>query len=230
MSKETKIKDTKRVIVDDLHGTDMSKYFAFLQSEGAIPISREYIPLFADEACVEPCQLLYDMGLKTVNSGANVDGKENVKDWGFIGIDYISMSDENKLIADELEKKGLIEPINRNSEERGAFIVYLKVPLDSETTVGEVERNLLHLAGLFQAQDVLYGRKTMEEIQSDYKDNSDGTYYCKFLHGNVTYEEMKQFIEEDLQQLFYDGEKYYYITEDLLNIHINYINNNKKNK
>ena len=202
----------------------------FYNQKVQFPYQREYISLFADEACVEPCQLLYDMGLKTVNSGANVDGKENVKDWGFIGIDYISMSDENKLIADELEKKGLIKPINRNSEERGAFIVYLKVPLDSETTVGEVERKLIELASLFQTQDVLYGRKTIEEIQSDYKDNGDGTYYCKFLHGNVTHEEMKQFIEEDLQQLFYDGEKYYYITEDLLNIHMNYINENKKSK
>lgn len=119
MAKDTKIKDTKRVIIDDLFGTELGdKCFVSITSEYAIPKSREYIPLMVDEACVEPCRVLYDMGIRTVNSGANVDGKDNVSYFGFIGIDYKSLSDENKLISDKLEERKIIDPIKRDPNVR----------------------------------------------------------------------------------------------------------------
>ena len=228
MSKETKIKDTKRVLVSDLFGTDMKKLFVHLDTEWAIPISREYIPLLADEACVKPCMLLYDMGIRTVNSGANVAFGDTASNCGFIGIDYNSLSDENKIIADTLIERGIIGPIYQR---KGT--IFLETPLTGESTVGEVEQKLMELASLFQPQDVLYGRKTIEDIQNEFVDNGNGTYYWKRVSANFTHEEMKILMEEDMKELqnwFYDGEKYYYITEELLNIHMNYINKNKKGK
>lgn len=41
---------------------------------------------------------------------------------------------------------------------------------------------------------------------------------------------MEEQVARDLQDLFYDGEKYYYVTEELLNIHMNYINSQKNSK
>lgn len=229
MSKDTKIKDTIRVVVDYLDNDLKEQYFAkgCAKSEGAIPKSREYISFFADEACVEPCKFLYDLGLQTVNSGANVCGRENVSDDGFIGVNYLSMSSENKAIADELEQKGLIETIEKDPNQRGAFEVYLRVPLTSDSTVGEVEEQLMRFATLFQPQDVLYGRKSFEDM---FKDNGDGTYYSVLIGGNIDENEVTELLNEETEDLFYDGNKYYYVTEELLNIHLSYIDKNEKRK
>ena len=231
MAKDTKIKDTPRVLLSTSKEDELGKYFFEYGTEEAIPKSREYIPLCVDEACVEPCKLLYDMGLRTVASGANVDGKDNCQDKGYIAIDYKSLSDENKLIAKKLEENGLISHIDRDPNHSGSFRVTIETPLTSETTVGEVEEKLMAIARLFQPQDVLYGRKSEEDIRNDYKDNGDGTYYSDFLRSNITAKEMEEFIEGELQELhdnyFYDGEKYYYLSEELLNIHMEY--NKSKN-
>jgi hypothetical protein len=227
MTKDTKIKDTVRILADQWSNEIKEKYFAVADSEGAIPRSRDYISFFADEACVEACKLLYDLGLQTVNSGANVDGRENVKDVGFIGINYNSMCDENKKIADQLELEGIVDEIKRNPEQRGCFVVTFNVPLTSDSTVGEIEEKFIKFASLFKPQDVLYGRKTFEDM---YRDNGDGTYYSFLIQGNVDEDEMHSLLEEEVEPLFYDGEKYYYYNEELLNIHLAFLNENKKIK
>lgn len=221
MSRETKIKDTKRVICDFLDPKVQQEAFVFFNSEGTIVRSREYIPLLADEACVKACEYLYDSGLRTLTSGANVDGMPNQKGFGFIGIDYQSMSDENKQIADDLERKGIIEPIIRNPEQRGAFYVNLKTPITSDMTVGEVEDILLDLAKQFNSQDILYGRETKESIREEYfEDKGDGTYFFLISLETIPADKVDQYIEEMLQDYYYDGEKYYFLTEELRDMHL----------
>ncbi len=221
MSRETKIKDTKRVICDFLDPKVQQEAFVSFSSEGTIVRSREYIPLLADEACVKACEYLYDSGLRTLTSGANLDGSPNQEGYGFIGIDYLSMSDENKQIADDLERKGLIEPIIRNPKQRGAFYVNLKTPITSDMTVGEVEDILLDLAKQFNSQDILYGRETKESIREEYfEDKGDGTYLFLISLETIPADKVDQYIEEILQDYYYDGEKYYFLTEELRDMHL----------
>lgn len=228
MSKETLIKNTKRIVVDFMDINEALKYFVNVESEGAIPKKRDYIPLLADEACVSSCEHLYDLGIRTVASGANVDGKEDVCDNGFVAIDYTSLSDENKSIANDLERKGIIDPIERNPNQRGCFRVNIKTPLTSDSTVGEVEERLLNVSNMFLPQDVLYGRFTMEDLKSEFIYNPDGTIFWRTCLCYISKEEAQELIDERLDKLFYDGEKYYYVTEDLLNIHLNYLKRNKQ--
>ena len=223
MSRETKIKDTKRVICDFLDPKIQQEAFVSFSSEGTIVRSREYIPLLADEACVKACEYLYDSGLRTLTSGANLDGSPNQKGYGFIGIDYQSMSDENKQIADDLEKRGLISEIIKDPERRGAFYVMLRTPITNEMTVGEVEDKLLDLAKLFKPQDILYGRVTKESVKEEYfKDKGDGTFLFLISFETIPESKVDQCIEELLQDHYYDGNKYYFLTEELKEMHLKF--------
>ena len=40
---------------------------------------------------------------------------------------------------------------------------------------------------------------------------------------------MEELVEEELNSMFYDGEKYYYLTEELLKMHIEYLKEQKNN-
>ena len=222
MSRDTLIKDTKRV----LSGSDYEKEtnaFAFIKSEGCIPLSRDYISLYADEACLEPCQTLYDLNIQTVNSGANTDNKDNIQAEGFIGIIYDTLSEENQAIVNEMIKQGIIESKGKYGD---YTIFYLRVPLTSRSTVGEISDKLMYLVSQFRQQDVLYGRYTSEDIDSQYKPIDNGMYLDWLTHSEITEEEKEGMINQYLEQLYYDGIKYYYITEDLLKKHISYLEEN----
>ena len=65
MSRDTKIKDTKRIIT----GYDEKEsqiFFNAGSTEGCIPLSREFIKYYADEACVKACELLYDLNILNI--------------------------------------------------------------------------------------------------------------------------------------------------------------------
>ena len=100
MSRETRIKDVKRVLSDRVE--DPEKYFVRISTEACIPRNRDAILMYADEPCVEACQRLYDLNIETVNSGANLVEVEHFgdNDKAFIGINYNSLDEKNKIIAD----------------------------------------------------------------------------------------------------------------------------------
>ena len=45
----------------------------------------------------------------------------------------------------------------------------------------------------------------------------------------IAKEMMEELVEEELNSMFYDGEKYYYLTEKLLKMHIEYLKEQKNN-
>ena len=45
----------------------------------------------------------------------------------------------------------------------------------------------------------------------------------------IAKEMMEELVEEELNSMFYDGEKYYYLTEELLKMHIEYLKEPKNN-
>ena len=231
MSRETKMRETKRILCDQLDFEVQKEAFTSQYgSEGVIPKSKEYIALLADEACVEACKHLYELGIQTVNSSANLASTTMDEAEAYIGINYNSLSEDNKKIADDLEQRGKIPPIIRNPEQRGCFTVILKTAFTADMTVGEISDKLLEYAKLFQAQDVLYGRITKEEIKDQYfKDNGDGTTFFIIINGNIPTSDVEQEIDAMLQDSYYDGKKYYFESADLLRMHMNYVKNNDKN-
>ena len=219
MSRNTLIKDTKRI----LSGFDYEKEkigLAFINTEACIPLSRDYIALYADEACLEPCQRLYDLNIQTVNSGANTDNMDNIQADGFIGIIYDTLSEENKVIVNEMIEQRLIEP----KYKYGDFTAFsLSVPLTSRSTVGEISDKLMELVSKFRQQDVLYGRYTYDDIDLQYKPLDNGMYLDWLTLSKITEEEKGEMLNQYLKHLYYDGIKYYYITEDLLKKHVSYL-------
>ena len=88
-------------------------------------------------------------------------------------------------------------------------------------TVGEVEDKLLDLAKQFNSQDILYGRETKESIREEYfEDKGDGTYLFLISLETIPADKVDQYIEEMLQDYYYDGEKYYFLTEELRDMHL----------
>lgn len=226
MSRETLIKDTKRVLTgfDD----NESRFFVRYGTEGCIPISRDYIALYADEACLEACELLYDLNIQTYTSGANTDGLDN-KCWdGFIGIIYDTLSDENKQIVELMIEKKIIEPVGLLRDGKTKAIS-LRVPLTSRSTVGEISDKLMSLASFFKEQDVLYARTTREELdKKNYVKLDNGMYHWVLLHAVISEEQKKKYLEEELQCLFHDNDGNYFLTEELLQKHLKYQQNKEK--
>ena len=226
MSRDTLIKDTERILTGFDYEKE-SKGLVCISSEGCIPLSREYISLYADEACLEACQKLYDLNIQTINSGANTNGRDGITYEAFIGISYDSLSDENKSIVNNMINQGVIGPIisTGHNKER---IISIRVHLTSRSTVGEISDKLMVLANYFTIQDVLYGRNTREEYEKKYKKLGNGMYLDPFTFTPTTEEEKDELIDYYLSELYYDGKEYYYLTEDLLRKHQDFLKNKAK--
>lgn len=228
MARDTRIKDVERKFSD--HGDNPALLDSYA-SEGAVPLSRDAFPTFVDEPCVEACQILYDLNIETINSGANVDGKENVESEAFIGFNYLTLSPENQAIADAMEEVGLIGKINRNQGSRGAFTVRISVRMNSNSTVGEISDRLRTFAKFFKQQDVLYERVTRKDIEKCFKETKDGKFKDNLITlGEITKEERDQFIEDYLSSKFPSEDGYYFSTQDLLDKHNAYLKSQKENQ
>lgn len=229
MSRDTKIKDTKRVLT----GFDFEKesqLFCNFQSEGCIPMSRESIKYYADEACLEACELLYDLNIQTFYSGGNVDGKENIDSLAFIGISYDTLSEENRNIVKQLTESGIIDGIRDNSGRGEGNIVTISVPINSNDLVGTVSDKLMIIAQQFIPQDVLYGRTTIEEIRSLYPQKANGNFYDYLTMGELTLQELEERLQEEASQYYSDNDGNLFLTKDLLNKHLVYQKENNKHK
>ena len=232
MSRETRIKDVKKVLSDEVKNPE--NYFVRFSTEGCIPKNRDAIYMYADEACVEACQRLYDLNIETVNSGANLVGVTHVNDnaKAFIGINYNSLDEKNKIIADNMIKNGIASPppADNGGRYHGQSIITISVPINRESLVGEISDKLLELANMFEQQDVLYGRMTYEEIVNTYLEKQEDGLYKDHLSETIIK-------EEEIPELINDYMKYgidnfprftedgvtYFVTEDLLNKHQAYV-------
>lgn len=230
MSKDTKIKDIKimRSGLDNVE--EEQKCFVTVGTEHCIPKNRDAISLYADEPCVEACQLLYDLNIETYTSGGHVDGKENVESIAYIGICYDSLSEQNKEIVNDLINRGIIDGIFDGKERGYGLLFSIETSINSDSLVGEVSDKLVQLASMFQQQDVLYGRKTIDEIKSSLFTKLDnGNYRNNLTIEVITQEEMQQslpeWVEYECENMYTSDGIIYFISEDLLNKHLNYMEN-----
>lgn len=227
MSRDTKIKDTKRVLTGFDYEKE-SQLFCNFQCEGCIPMSRESIKHYADEACLEACELLYDLNIQTFYSGGNVDGKENIDSLAFIGISYDTLSEENKNIVKQLIESGIIGGIQDNSGRGEGNTVTISVPINSNDLVGTVSDKLMMMARQFVPQDVLYGRTTIEEIRNLYPRKANGNFYDYLTMGELTQKELEERLQEETSQYYSDNDGNLFLTKDLLNKHLTYQKENNK--
>ena len=236
MARDIRIKDIKIIRTGLENSEEEEKYFAKTGNESCIPLNRDYIPLYADEPCVEACQLLYDLNIQTYTSGGHVDGKENATSEAFIGIVYDSLSEENKQIVRKLIEKGLIDEIT-DARGRGIHVFSITVPITSDSLVGEVSDQLVAIASLFRQQDVLYGKATLEEIKDRAltKDKyEDHLYYDTLTLDHVRDDEIEKievirqnYADEVCQTMFTEDGVVFYVSEDLLHKHQEYVKQNK---
>ena len=228
MSRTTKIKDIK-IIRSGLENVEEEQnYFVTVGTESCIPKDRDAVSLYADEPCVEACQLLYDLNIQTYTSGGHVDGKDNADGIAYIGIVYDTLSEENKKIAEEMIKNGIIDNISNNAARGTGLTISLCLPVNSDSLVGDVSDKLVQLASFFQQQDVLYGRHTIDEINSSiFTKLDDGNYRNNWTFEVISEEEMQQSLPEwvgyECENMYTSDGITYFVSEDLLNKHLSYI-------
>ncbi len=227
MSRDTKIKDTKRVLTG-LDFEKESQLFCNFLTEGCIPISRESIKYYADEACLEACELLYDLNIQTFYSGGNVNGEEDIDSEAFIGISYDTLSEENKNIVKQLIEIGIIDGVRDNSGRGQGNTITISVPINSNDLVGTVSDKLMMIARHFVPQDVLYGRTTIEEIRSLYPQKENGNFYDCCTMGELTLQELEERLQEEKSQYYPDSDGNLFLTKDLLDKHLTYQKENNK--
>lgn len=227
MAKDTKIKDIK-IIRSGLDNAEQEyQYFAYVGTESCIPLNRDAIILYADEPCVEACQILYDLNIQTYSSGGHVDGKENETSEAFIGINYDTLDENNRAIVEKMIQDGIISK-KQDSSGRGQGIVFnISVPIHSDDLVGVVSDKLVKIASQFQQQDVLYGVMTKQQIeQGMFTRLENGSYRDNLTFSVLSEQEMKQSYNETLEyycgSMFSNDGNLYYVTEDLLNKHLDY--------
>lgn len=128
---------------------------------GAQPIySDDDVREFVEEPLVDACKMFLDKGIRTYWSSANTDSGQKQAD---IGVDYSSLSEENKAIASKLG--GIVED---NFDLGGNFtfkgVVFL-LPISAKTPVADITQWSIGIAEKFKTQVSTWVPKyTLEEI------------------------------------------------------------------
>jgi hypothetical protein len=94
---------------------------------------------------LEACQILRDKGINTVFSSANK--KDIQMGYCHIAIEFDSLSPKNKEVAAEIGEHGNLH----GSVNRGG--IYLKIPLNQDSTVGEIKQKAIELVSRFETQN-----------------------------------------------------------------------------
>ena len=235
MSRNTKIKDVKIILSGLDNIEEEKKYFAKVETENCIPKNRDAIYLYADEPCVEACQLLYDLNIQTYTSNGHIQSSNEINPNAYVGIVYDTLSEENKKIAQEMIENGLIKDIYKDAGRGTRLTISLSVPIKNESLVGDVSDKLVELASMFKQQDVLYGKTTFKELMSSLFVKVDNNKYHNLMtHEIVSKEEMQQTLPDWIEYILEnkytaDGITYFY-SEDLLNKHLSYVENFETHK
>ena len=205
------IKDIDGKRSDDLRG-DLFYGGAF--SVGAIARDRSALKLFIEEPCLAACEYLYDCNIRTIDSSAN---RKNVNGHASIGIDYDSLSDENKKVYHSLVQEGILanEELEYNEYHTRATEFSIEIPVYENSTVEEVSDKFLKIAKRFQKQRLMYGYRSKQSIVEqivddlyngkssfssvmDYEDYLNELIERKKILPNSSYAENKQPLTESL--------------------------------
>lgn len=237
MSRDSRIKDVKPIRTAYYENEEEAKkwFVNIYAAEGAIPLNRDCIVHYADEPCVAACQRLYDLNIGTLSSNGHVDGAGT--GIANVLINYDSLSHENRLVVDDLIRRGIIKEVAFDGHS-GCYHISIETPINSGDLIGDVSDKLLNNANEFKYQDVLFGRYTLSELKDiKFKKINDDLYEDKITLEIISKDEIKErfleYLKKDLSIGRYfttDGELFF-MSEDLLKKHNEYIeslNNLKK--
>ena len=142
-----------------------SSLFYYASTANCIIKDRETLKLIVDQPCLEACEYLFDCNILTTTSSAN---NSHMGQPGWIGINYDSLSEENKEIYQMLLEKGLVGKCNEHKSGLGivehSFLI--EVPFDETTTSEEFSRRMMDIVRLFQPQELMYGSYSREEMET----------------------------------------------------------------
>ncbi len=114
-----------------------------IEEGGLTPQSREDLKMWVEAPLLDACQQFYDKGIKTVFSSAN---KKDINSYAHIALDFDSLSPRNQEIALRLGEEG---KIHGSKPRKG---IYLKIPVNNKTTVGDIKKAALEMVQQFEQQ------------------------------------------------------------------------------
>lgn len=218
-------KDLKILLIKDLYSIDMSvvnkiKIGNSLTREisgwdHAIQNSKDVL-YYAEPACYEAMLYLFNNNIRTTFNDTDCVSTKTAKS-GLcrIRINYDTLSDDNKVIANDLiiEKKatkfmdGLIDSIE------------VFVPCNKEDTIEEVSNRLMNLVSRFKYQDILFGYKDAKYYYDYYtsekkRNNLDKDYFVNGINKDSVLEFTRDFLDLDIvydedNDIYWDCEEYY---------------------
>jgi len=151
---EIDFSELSRIKIKNTHAREISGYGHPVNSiEDAI--------YYAETACITTCIDLYNKNIPTTSNdtdGVLEDGEnQNGQYFCKVGINYEALSDENKIIINELVQNGQARIYaHKNWDDNFSTTEYVDLiaPLDREETVGEVSAKLEAISAKLQLQDV----------------------------------------------------------------------------
>lgn len=182
--------------------------------------SIEDVIFYAEPACLATCIDLYNKNiLTTMNDTEGVIGDPPVEN-GICKVhcDYKSLSPENKAIFDELIADGVAKRIMDGTIDSGSLFV----PCNREETIAEVSAKLQRISSRLKMQDVLYGKKTPEELYQEYR----SLFVDGCFDNGISVEGIIKFYKNlDYANLIYDeSENTIWASPEVYQKHKNYLN------
>lgn len=127
----------------EIHDSTPIAEIVAIENGGLKPETREDLAELVEFPLLEACQELFDKNIQTVFSSANT---KDVGGFGYITIDFESLSEENKKIALRIGEVGMIHGFKPKQG------IYLNIPITEQSTVGEVKEVAKRLVGQFTQQ------------------------------------------------------------------------------
>lgn len=146
-----------------------------------VPKDKEELTGLVEFPLRRACLILWDKGIRTVYSSAN---KKDVGRFAYVGIDWDTLSEENRAIAtacatklikpeerlnrwDSLIGKDRVVIVNPSKGSEGG--VDIGIPITEQTTVADVERGTCEIANKFKRQPATWVEEdTLEGMKKRY--------------------------------------------------------------
>jgi len=144
---------------------------------GEVILYRDKIGDYVEEPWLGAAQMLWDKNIRTM--GASANGKDIGYGYGYLLIDYESLSKDNRAIVSEHPAWEIISRLRQNL----GRLVLLKIAIEQWTTVGAFQEEAIRMAETFVSQPLTWaGPLTLDQIGGEpnakfYYRDSEGTYY-----------------------------------------------------
>ena len=136
------------------------KHVSRIEKSDSMLQRRADIKKLVEEPLVPACERLYDLNICTWRASAN--SNDINQGYGVISIDFPSLSEHNKTIAQELFERREAE-LTTPEDPR---LVILRIPLKETSTIGDVSDAALKLAERFGKQEMTWAtRYTLEQMR-----------------------------------------------------------------